>query len=205
MSRFKTLNKDLFDNHRSTAELEEGMAEVLGSPKDSGKLELIVARPKTDKREILTTAELDTEVGLVGDNWKARGFRQRPDGSAHPEMQLNIMNSRAAALIAGPQERWALAGDQLYVDMDLSSANLPAGTQLSLGNSIIEITAEPHLGCAKFSDRFGKEAVLFVNSALGKAHNLRGLCAKVIVAGSINVGDTLKKYPIKTSAQPTTS
>ena len=187
------MNKDFFDSCKTAAELEEGLAHILASPAEAGELKMIVARPKTDKRKILTQAKLDTQEGLVGDNWRARGFRQRPDGSAHPEMQLNIMNSRAAKLIAGSQERWALAGDQLYVDMDLSKANLPAGTRLSLGEAILEVTAEPHLGCAKFANRFGKDAVLFVNSKSGKANNLRGICAKVVQPGEIRLGHVMTK------------
>lgn len=124
------MNKDLLDRHRTTAELAQGLDQVLASPKDNGLLELISARPKIDKREVLESGVLDKEQGLMGDNWKARGFRNTPDGSAHPDMQLNIMNSRSIELIAGSKERWCLAGDQLYIDMDLSEANLPTGTQL---------------------------------------------------------------------------
>lgn len=179
--------------HRSAQELEQGIEHILASPKDAGELQLIVARPKTDMRKVLRRANLNVEIGLEGDNWKAKGFRHTPDGSAHPDMQLNIMNSRAIDLIADTQDDWPLAGDQLYVDMDLSKDNLPAGTRLGLGDAEIEVTAEPHLGCKKFSDRFGRAATLFVNSDIGKANCFRGINAKVIKNGAIRIGDKLIK------------
>ena len=86
------------------------------------------------------------------------------DGSANPDAQLTLMNARVVALVAGERERWPLAGDQLYVDLDLSADNLPPGTRLAVGSAVIEVTPEPHTGCAKFSARFGSEALRFVNS-----------------------------------------
>ena len=177
----------------STEELEKGLDTILQSPKDGGSLELIVRRPAVDAREALTEGRLDVERGLVGDNWLARGSRHMPDGAADPEMQLNIMNSRVVALVAVDPERRNLAGDQLYLDMDLSYENLPPGTQLQLGDAIIEVTEPPHSGCKKFAARFGKDAIVFVNSGMGKKLNFRGINAKVIRAGDIKVGDVAKK------------
>lgn len=179
--------------HLTAKELESGLHNILASPKNQGLIELIVRRPAVNAREVICSGELDLQLGLVGDNWKSRGYRKTADGSAHPEMQLNIMNSRVANLVAGNRDRWSLAGDQFYVDMDLSGQNLPAGTHLSLGQAIIEVTAEPHLGCKKFVTRFGQQAMMFVNSSLGKQLNLRGINAKVIQAGRVNTGDSLSK------------
>jgi hypothetical protein len=179
--------------HLNTAELEAGLEEIRRSPDDSGVLEMIVARPATDERELLEQGRLDVAEGLVGDNWRARGCKSTADGSAHPDMQLNIMNSRAAALVAGDRSRWPLAGDQLYIDMNLGNANLPAGTRLQLGTAVIEVTAEPHTGCSKFMARFGKAALKFVNSETGLELHLRGINAKVVQAGTIHVGDVAKK------------
>lgn len=179
--------------HKTDEELEAGVDHILAAPKDAGVLRMIVCRPDTDQRQSQTVGELSIDLGLVGDNWKARGFRKTPDGSAHPDMQLNIMNSRAIALLAESEQYWPLAGDQLYVDMDLSKSNLPPGTRLSLGDAEIEVTAEPHLGCKKFADRFGKAATLFVNSDIGKLNSFRGICAKVVCAGEIRAGDKLTK------------
>jgi hypothetical protein len=177
----------------STAELEQGLDDILRSPKDDGTLELIVRRPEVDGREVLSTARLDTEEGLVGDNWKARGNSHTGDGAADPEMQLNVMNSRVVSLVAAAPERRALAGDQLYLDMDLSYDNLPPGTRLQLGEAIIEVTAPPHTGCKKFAARFGVDAMVFVNSGRGKALNFRGICAKVVRSGDVQVGDIARK------------
>jgi len=175
------------------SELEAGLDHIRGAPAEEGCLEMIVSRPSVGERVIHTEGVLDATIGLIGDNWHQRGYRKGPDGAAHPDMQLNIMNARSTALIAGPRERWPLAGDQLYVDLDISDQNLPPGTHLRLGEATIEVTAEPHLGCKKFVERFGRDAMLFVNSDIGKALNLRGINAKVIEGGAIAVGDTVSK------------
>ncbi|NIL93934.1 MAG: MOSC domain-containing protein [Woeseiaceae bacterium] len=177
----------------STEELEQGLDHILASPKDSGALELIVRRPEVDVRESLAEGRLDTDEGLVGDNWRARGSGHMPDGSADPEMQLNIMNARVASLVADGPDRRELAGDQLYLDMDLSPDNLPPGTQLEIGGAVIEVTEPPHTGCRKFAARFGKDAVVFVNSGPGKKLNFRGINAKVVRSGDIRVGDVARK------------
>lgn len=179
--------------HLTTAELEAGLDEIRRAPKDAGTLELIVRRPREDEREVLEEAELDTSVGLVGDSWKERGSSRTPDGSAHPDMQLNIINARAVSLVAQDRERWQLAGDQLYLDMDLSGENLPAGTRLAIGDALIEVTPQPHTGCKKFVSRFGLEAMKFVNSGVGRELNLRGINARVIRGGVIRVGDVARK------------
>jgi len=183
--------------HLTAEELTAGLDEIRKSPADSGVLKLIVSRPATDQREVLDEGVLDPSQGLVGDNWLARGSRSTADGSAHPEMQINIMNARVIALVAQDPQRWALAGDQLYLDMDLSPENLPPGTRLSIGSAVIEVTAPPHTGCKKFVARFGRDAMLFVNSGIGKQLNLRGINAKVIQAGTIRTNDIAEKLPGK--------
>lgn len=179
--------------HLNAEELEAGLDEVLRSPKTGGAVEMIVRRPAVDDREMLEQGELDTTEGLMGDTWMTRGSSMTDDGSAHPEMQLNLMNSRVIALVATCTERWSLAGDQLYVDLDLSKQNLPAGTQLEMGSAVLEITGIPHLGCKKFAARFGVEAMKFVNSRRGKKLGLRGINAKVVKSGVVRTGDTISK------------
>src|SRR5229473_5593655 len=186
-------NIELIARHLTTAELEAGLDEIRRAPSDEGALELIVRRPAVDEREVLDAGELSLEAGLVGDSWITRGSSRTPDGSPHPDMQLNIMNSRVTALVAQHKHRWQLAGDQLYLDMDLSEENLPAGTRLSLGSSVIEVSPQPHLGCKKFVSRFGLEAMQFVNSPLGRQLRLRGINARVVSAGVIRVGDVVRK------------
>jgi hypothetical protein len=179
--------------HLTTGELDAGLVTIRQSPKDHGVLALIVRRPRVGERELLDEAELDLREGLVGDNWGTRGSSRTADGSPHPEMQLNIMNVRVTALVAQDRERWPLAGDQLYIDLDLSSDNLPPGTRLALGSAVLEVTAEPHTGCQKFVARFGREAMQFVNSPLGRQLHLRGINAKVVQPGVIRVGDMARK------------
>jgi MOSC domain-containing protein YiiM len=170
---------------RTLAELEAGLGEIERSPKDRGRLEMIVRRPRVNEREVVEEARLTIDGGLEGDSWKSR--------SAHPEMQINIMNSRAIALVAQDRERWPLAGDQLFVDLDLSEANLPAGTRLAIGAAVLEVSAKPHLGCGKFASRFGNDATRFVNSPRGKELHLRGINARVVQNGVIRTGDEVRK------------
>ena len=174
-------------------ELEAGLQNSGESPKSEGVVELIVRRPQTLEREVLEVGELDVAVGLVGDNWKARGSKSTLDGSAHPEMQLTLMNSRIIQLISQDRDRWHLAGDQLFVDMDLSQENLPAGTRIAMGSAIVEVTPVPHTGCKKFIERFGVDAMKFVNSPKGKKLNLRGVNAKVIQSGSVRTDERAVK------------
>jgi hypothetical protein len=179
--------------HLTTAELEAGLDHVRGAPADDGRLELIVARPAVGARDVLATGELSRSAGLVGDTWDQRPSTRTADGGAHPDMQLNVINARLSALIAEDDEHRALAGDQLHVDLDLSHENLPPGTRLRVGAAVIEITDQPHTGCAKFAARFGREALRFVNVGAGKQLRLRGLNAKVVQPGPIAVGDVIRK------------
>ena len=178
-------------------ELEEGLDHIRQSPKNEGILEMIVARPNVDEREVLKEATLDVDKALIGDNWHVRPSIRTKDGSPHPDKQLNIMNARAIDLIADTKDRWKWAGDQLIVDLELSDENLPAGTQLAIGDAIIEVTALPHNGCKKFAQRFGVDAVKFVNSPIGKQLHLRGINAKVVKGGTIREGDVVKKLNIE--------
>lgn len=179
--------------HLTREQLEAGLAHIRQAPKDAGRLELIVRRPSVDAREVLDVAELDAVHGLVGDTWKLRSSSRMPAGGPHPDMQLNIMSSRAVALVAQVRDRWALAGDQLYVDMDLSEENLPAWTKLALGTAVLEVTDQPHTGCGKFVARFGVAAMTFVNSPVGRSLRLRGLNARVVQPGIVRAGDSVRK------------
>ena len=174
-------------------ELEAGLEHIRQAPKDYGTLKMIVRRPREDEREVLDQGDLSLTEGLVGDTWKSRGSRHTSDGSATLYSQITVMNARCAALLAQSEERWAMAGDQLFVDYDLSEDNIPPGTRLAVGSAILEVSAEPHSGCKKFSARFGVEALKFVNSPEGKQLHLRGINARVIQAGTIRVGDIISK------------
>jgi MOSC domain-containing protein YiiM len=168
-------------------ELEAGLPEILRSPAQDGVLVQIVRRPRVGHRELIDSGELNEQEGLGGDTWRARG------PSPHPDVQLTVMNSRVIALISPDESRRSLAGDQLFVDFDLSLANLPPGSRLAVGAAIVEISAEPHTGCSKFVSRFGLDAMKFVNSPTGRALRLRGAHARVVQAGAIHVGDRVRK------------
>jgi hypothetical protein len=166
------------------------LEDVLEAPADQGRLELIVRRPAEGEREVLDTARLDLELGLVGDRWAARNVLTTPSYLA---AQLTVMSTRVLAAIEPDRLRWSLAGDQLCVDLDLGFDNLPPGSRLAIGSAVIEISDEPHTGCAKFGSRFGSDAVRWVNSPAGRANRLRGLNARVVTPGTITVGDLIHK------------
>lgn len=175
------------------AELESALDHLRDSPKDDGVVQLIVRRPRVAEREVIEEAELDPVNGLLGDNWNVRGSSKTADGGPHPDMQINIMNARVADLVSQDKERWSLAGDQFFIDMDLSKENLPAGSRIAIGSAVLEVSPLPHTGCHKFIARFGVDAMKFVNSAVGKELCLRGINAKVIQAGVVRLGATAKK------------
>jgi hypothetical protein len=181
--------------HRTTDELSAAVDHFRSAPADVGRVELVVARPAENERAVLAEGALDLAEGLVGDNWRSRGSSSTEDGSAHHDRQLNVINARLSAFVAVDPDRRALAGDQLHLEFDLSHANLPAGSRLALGSAVIEVTEPPHLGCEKFVARFGRDAMRFVNSPLGRELRLRGLNAKVVVAGTVRPGDEVRKVP----------
>jgi hypothetical protein len=174
-------------------ELDAGMPGILASPADNGRVELIVRRPAPGQREELGSATLDVDAGLLGDTWSTRGSRRTPDGSADREAQLTIMSSRVVALLAGGPDGWGIAGDQLYVDLDLGAGNLPPGTRLRIGSAIVQVSAVPHTGCANFSGRFGVDALRFVSTPAGKEMRLRGVNTRIVESGVVRVGDAVSK------------
>lgn len=179
--------------HRTRAELDAGLDAVRGSPSDAGRVERIVRRPAVGEREAVDQVRISVEAGVEGDGWLARGSARMPDGSADPEAQVTLMNSRFAALVAGAPDAWDEAGDQLYVDLDLGIANLPPGTRLAVGTALVEVSEVPHTGCAKFSARFGTEALRAVSTPEGRAMRLRGVNTRVIAPGEVRVGDAVRR------------
>ncbi len=175
------------------AELDAGLEYIRQSPRDGGTLRMIVRRPSVDERELLDEGELNLQEGLVGDTWNVRVSKHSKTGQPNLYAQITVMNARCIELLSPDRERWALAGDQLYVDFDLNDDNIPPGSRLAIGSAILEVSAEPHTGCQKFSARFGVEAMKFVNSPEGKRLHLRGINARVIQAGTIRVGDMVRK------------
>jgi hypothetical protein len=183
--------------HLSLDELEAGLDEIRRSPVDAGELRMIVRRPRDNEREVLAQGQLDLVEGLVGDDWSKIGSTMTDDGSPHPDMQVTLMNARVIALLAQSEERWSLAGDQLYVDLDLSAENLPPGTRLQVGDSaLLEITAIPHTGCKQFVERYGTDATKFVNLPGTKQLHLRGIYARVVKPGAIQPGDIVRKVDV---------
>lgn len=178
--------------HRSPAELLAGVEHVRRSPRDEGVLELVVVRPAPGERIVQDVATLDLELGVVGDTWIERGSSRTTDGGPNPDAQVTVMNARAIDLVAGTRERWPLAGDQLYVDLDLGVENLPAGTVLAIGEAELEVTAAPHTGCSQFKERFGVEALRLTATPDGRALRLRGINTRVVRGGEVRPGDTVR-------------
>jgi MOSC domain-containing protein YiiM len=172
--------------------VDSGLDAIRASPENDGRVELIVRRPAVEDREVVDEATVDPELGLVGDNWSVKPSLKT--GAPNPDAQLTVMNARSIALVAGhDRDRWAQAGDQLFVDLDISYRNLPPGTRLQVGEAVIEVSAEPHLGCGKFSRRFGVDALKLVNSAVGRELNMRGINTTVVTGGVVRTGDPVVK------------
>jgi hypothetical protein len=174
-------------------DLDAHLASVRSAPRDAARLELIVLRPAEDERTAVEAANLDPLEGLVGDGWRRRGNRRTPDGSADPEDQLTIMSTRVLEAIEPDRSRWPLAGDQLYLDMDLGAENLPPGTRLAIGEAIVVVSAKPHTGCAKFAARFGADARAWINAPAGRELRMRGINARIERGGTVRVGDAVRK------------
>ena len=184
--------------HLSRERLEAGLDHIRESPQDHGRLVLVVRRPEVGQRDLPQEVVLDQVTGLEGDNWLTRGSSSTPDGAADPDRQITVINVRLAELVAGGTERMALAGDQLYVDLDISVDNLPAGSLLAVGEVVLRVSEAPHTGCAKFLERFGTEALRFVSSRMGRRLRLRGMNTRIVVPGTIRLGDPA----VKAGAQP---
>jgi hypothetical protein len=166
--------------HRSLVEIIAGFEALPPPPKDRGRLSLIVRRYPDGHREILSSTRLTPEEGVPGDGWNRRPPRKI-------DAQLAVIRIDIAELLAGEQSV-TLVGDQLFVDLNISSENLPTGTRLRVGNAEVEMTPEPHNGCLKFKDRFGQEALDFVNAKATRDQNRRGVYWKVVKAGEITDG-----------------
>ena len=178
---------------RSMEELRTGLPEILASPADNGTLEAIVVRPDKGMRLDVKSRKISLAGGVEGDHWARGCWKSLPDGSPDPDVQICIMNARCISLIAGEREAWPLAGDNLFIDMDLTPGNISPGQKLAIGDTIIEVTDVPHLGCQKFIDRYGRDACVFVNTGEGKKLKLRGIYARVVQDGTVSAGDTVTK------------
>lgn len=183
---------------RTADELTARLEHLRAAPKEVGTLDLVVRRPANGEREVLTEGVLDEAGGLIGDNWLSRATSRAVAEGRHLKAQVTVMSSRMVRLLADTDGERALAGDQLYIDLDISHANLPAGTRIALGDpdnggAVIEVSDKPHTGCAKFVRRFGQEATSFVNSEAGREMRLRGLNARVVRGGTVRPGDPARK------------
>jgi len=179
--------------HRTYAELTARLDHLRAAPRDTGTVHLVVRRAALAAREVLTEGRVDPVKGLVGDNWLSRATSVAIAEGRHLDAQLNVMGARMIRMLAGSLEDQAQAGDQLFLDLDLSVVNLPTGSRLAIGDdAVIEVTAKPHRGCAKFVRRYGDEAMRFVNSEVGNELRLRGFNARVVEAGAVRPGDVVR-------------
>lgn len=174
-------------------DLDQHLPDIRSAPRETGRLEMIVKRPAEDERVIMSEGTLDPESGLVGDRWVHHRSSARPDRAPDPAVQLTLISTRVLAAIEPDRSRWPLAGDQLYVDLDLSADHLPAGTRLAVGTAEIEVSAQPHTGCSKFSARFGSDALRWINNPTGRALRMRGVNCRIIRGGTVRPGDPIRR------------
>ncbi len=179
--------------HLTLAELHAGIPEILAAPADNGTLRAIVIRPEKKERRDLDTCQISLALGTHGDHWAKGCWKSTEDGSPHPDVQICLMNARCIDLIAQGRDRWPLAGDNLFIDLDLTPDNMPPGTCLAIGSAVIEITDTLHAGCSSFAERYGRDATVFVNTGEGKKLRLRGIYARVVQDGRISAGDRVVK------------
>jgi MOSC domain-containing protein YiiM len=178
--------------HKSLDELNAALPDIRAAPKE-GPIEALVIRPDHGARLMPERVRLSRAGGTEGDHWARGCWRSTEDGAPHPDVQICIMPARVIRAIAGARENWAEAGDNLFIDMDLTPENVPPGTRLSMGSAVLEITAEPHNGCQAFIDRYGRDACLFVNTGPGRLMRLRGIYGRVVQDGEVRVGDPVRK------------
>lgn len=164
-----------------------------GFPKDTGSVEAIFIRPVTEEREDLQEAELTKADGVKGDRWRPTASMRLPDGSPDPRTQITMMNVKVLECVSGGRDKWALAGDQLIVDLDVSEENLPVGQQIRIGDAVVEVTDVPHTGCAKFRRRYGNESLDYINGDGRESLRLRGVYVKVVEEATVRVGDVIAK------------
>lgn len=177
----------------TTEQIEAGLSHILASPQDQGTLEAIVIRPEENERELRKLVYLTPECGVEGDRWATSSSLRLADGRPDPRVQVSLMNFRILRMIAGDEDRMCLAGDNLIVDLDLREANVPVGQKLAIGEAVVQVTEVPHTGCKKFANRYGEDATRFINAAERKSLHLRGLYARVLQAGTVQVGDVIRK------------
>ena len=166
------------------------------SPRDNGVVKLLVIRPETHVRTLPNAVVVSVEQGVVGDKWEAECTIKLENGKSNPDLQIAIINTKVIKEIAQSDfdmDRLALAGDNIYADLNLCEENMPVGQQIQIGNTLLEVTPFPHFGCKKFSERYSVEDLKVVNSTAGKPQHLRGIYVKVIKNGSISIGESIKK------------
>ena len=173
--------------------LKTFMPHILDAPKDDVALDLVVVRPDRDIRELPKRARVTAKDGVVGDHWITGSGLRNDDGTGLVDAQICMMMSRVIEAIASSQENWPPAGDNLFLDMDLTPSNMPPGTRFSIGTAEFVVTPQPHNGCQKFIDRYGRDACLFVNTGEGRNLRLRGIYSRVTRDGEISPGDRLRK------------
>lgn len=173
------------DCHLSLRELRAAWQDLPAQSADQGRLALICQRRPDGGRDTPDEARLTRAEGLVGDGWSRRPPRD-------PEAQIAVINHALAQLLANGQPV-THSGDNLYVDLDLAAAHWPTGCRLQVGEAVVMVSPKPHNGCAKFHDRFGADALRFVQDSATRSRNLRGIYWQVVEDGRIWQGAPIRR------------
>lgn len=155
------------------------------SPRDAGRVVRCVVRPSAGERLAPAEVRVTPEGGVEGDRWATAAHRR-------PGNQVSLINVHVIdSLSGGDEARARLSGDNLHVDLDLSEANLPVGTTLTIGEVVLQVSSEPHRPCKSFHARFGKSGAQKVARANRLGRRGRGVMAQVVRGGNIRAGDAI--------------
>ena len=166
---------------------------VLDAPKDNAPILTLCVRPAEGERRFVQTMQLDPERGVVGDRWLTKTWMRLSDGRPDPRIQVCIMGSRLLELVRREGADSMYPGDNVIADMDFSEANLPVGQHLQLGTAIIEVSDVFNSACSKWQQRYGADALTWINLPENKPHRLRGILARVVRAGEVHLTDSIRK------------
>lgn len=194
--RRKAKTKRLFWKGRyliTRAELDRAWPDIMAAPKDGAAIEMLCLRPAMGERRFVDEIHVTREEGIPGERWLTQPWMRLPGGQPDPAIQVSFLQRRVLDLVWRDREGTPHPGDTFVVDMDLSEANLPAGSLLQVGSAVLEVSTVFNNACAKWKKRYGDDALDWVRAYENKEFRPRGVLAKVHRDGVFRAGDRLTR------------